>query len=195
MKYDPISKIMVEDGNKTKDSKTKDLERPYFDPLYKDTRRAIVKEVQNYLSSNGYNNSIGKYDKVVRGVRDLLEKTLLEPGSQKFNDAVHREADKLLKKYNLTKDSKSFIARDSKPFEVDKTIMHEKDANGKMLYLVKSGSFYVTTSDPTGHGGGIFDVNLKNAQETFKSSLLMTKLEKKYGKQEAYKRYLRGDVE
>lgn len=82
--------------------------------------------------------------------------------------------------------------RDSKPFEVDKTIMHEKDANGKMLYLVKSGSFYVTTTDPTGHGGGIFDVNLKNAQETFKSNLLMTKLEKKYGKQEAYKRYLAG---
>lgn len=105
MKYDPINKIMVEDSDKTKDSKTKDLERPYFDPLYKDTRRAIVREVQNYLSSKGYNNSVGKYDKVVRGVRSLLEKTLLQPGTDKFNDAVHQEVDRLLKKYNLTNDS------------------------------------------------------------------------------------------
>ena len=97
-------------GN-TKDSKTKDLEKPYFDPLYKDTRRAVVKEVQNYLSSKGYNNSVGKYDKVVYGVRSLLEKTLLQPGTDKFNDAVHKEADRLLKKYNLTKDNASEFNR------------------------------------------------------------------------------------
>ena len=107
MKYDPINKIMVEDNS----VKTKDLEKPYFDPLYKDTRRAVVKEVQNYLSSKGYNNSVGKYDKVVFGVRSLLEKTLLQPGTDKFNDAVHREADRLLKKYNLTKDNASEFNR------------------------------------------------------------------------------------
>ena len=82
--------------------------------MYKDTRRAIVKEVQNYLSSKGYNNSVGKYDKVVYGVRSLLEKTLLQPGTEKFNNAVHQEADKLLKKYNLTKDSKAKDAKTKK---------------------------------------------------------------------------------
>ena len=46
--------------------------------------------------------------------------------------------------------------------------------------------------DPTGNGGGIFDVNLKNSQETFKAQKLIEKLEKKYGKQEAYKRFIAG---
>ena len=105
-----IGGIFVEDY--TKDSKTKDLEKPYFDPLYKDTRRAIVKEAENYLSSKGYNNSTGKYDKAIFGVRSLLEKTLLQPGTDKFNDAVHKEADRLLKKYNLIKDSKTVDAFD-----------------------------------------------------------------------------------
>jgi len=77
----------------------------YFDPMYKDTRRAVVREAENYLRSKGLNNSVGKYDKAIFGVRSLLEKTLLQPGTDKFNDAVHREVDRLLKKYNLTKDS------------------------------------------------------------------------------------------
>ena len=108
MKYDPINKLLVEDNKvEVKDSKTQDLDKPYFDPLYKDTRRAIVKEVEKYLASKGYNNSTGKYDKVVFGVRSLLERTLLQPGTDKFNNAVHQEVDRLWKKYSLTKDSKT----------------------------------------------------------------------------------------
>lgn len=82
--------------------------KPYFDPLYKDTRRAIVKEVEKYLGEKKLNNSTGKYDKVVWGVRSLLEKTLLSPGSSDFVKAVRSETDRLLKKYNLTKDAAIF---------------------------------------------------------------------------------------
>ena len=125
----------------------------------------------------------------------------------KYIDLKKDDGKELIKYFKDVKEAKKFVdldgkdiivkasnitTKDSKPFKVDKKIMHEKDANGKILYLVKSGDFYVTTNDPTGHGGGIFDVNLKNAQETFKSNLLITKLEKKYGKQEVYKKYLAG---
>lgn len=125
----------------------------------------------------------------------------------KYVDLKSDNGKELIKYFKDVKEAKNFVdldgkdiiikasnitTKDSKPFKVDKVIMHEKDANGKMLYLVKSDNFYVTTVDPTGRGGGIFDLNLKNAQETFKSNILMAKLEKKYGKQEGRKKYLAG---
>lgn len=124
--------------------------KPYFDPLYKDTRRAIVKEAEKYLGEKKLNNSTGKYDKVVWGVRSLLEKTLLQPGTDKFNDAVHREVDRLLKKYNLTKDAEFDIEKYTNDPEttmtrMGKSIMVElsenDERNSKLISALKKAGF------------------------------------------------------
>lgn len=67
------------------------------------TPHSVVAATEKYLSSKGYNNSVGKYDKVVFGVRSLLGQGYLE--GEELEKAVAREAERLLKKYNLTKDS------------------------------------------------------------------------------------------
>ena len=101
------------DENEARKLKVKDElpVKPYFDPLYKDIRRAIVKEVEKYLGEKKLNNSTGKYDKVVWGVRSLLERTLMRPDSPDFVKAVRSETDRLLKKYNLTKDAEFDIEK------------------------------------------------------------------------------------
>ena len=63
------------------------------------TGHKVVVFAENYLRSIGKNNSTGKYDKIVQGVRSLLSQSLLDDDGLK--KAVEHEADRLLKKYNL----------------------------------------------------------------------------------------------
>lgn len=63
------------------------------------TGHKVVVFVENYLRSIGKNNSTGKYDKIVQGVRSLLSQSLLDDDGLK--KAAEHEADRLLKKYNL----------------------------------------------------------------------------------------------
>ena len=63
------------------------------------TGHKVVVFVENYLRSIGKNNSTGKYDKIVQGVRSLLSQSLLDDDGLK--KAAEPEADRLLKKYNL----------------------------------------------------------------------------------------------
>ena len=64
----------------------------------------IVVIAENYLSSLGKNNSTGKYDKIVVGVKSLFENGYLQGESLK--EAVKREVDRLLKKYTLDSEVK-----------------------------------------------------------------------------------------
>ena len=63
------------------------------------TGHKVVVFVENYLRSIGKNNSTGKYDKIVQGVRSLLSQSLLDDDGLK--KAAEHEADRLLKKYNM----------------------------------------------------------------------------------------------
>ena len=58
----------------------------------------IVIKTENYLNSIGKNNSTGKYDRVVHGVKSLLSSGYLEGAA--LEKAIKQEADRLLKKYN-----------------------------------------------------------------------------------------------
>lgn len=60
----------------------------------------IVVKATNYLSSLGFNNSTGKYDRIVHGVKGLLSSGFLEGAD--LDKAIKREVDRLLKKYNVT---------------------------------------------------------------------------------------------
>ena len=59
----------------------------------------VVVYADQALREMGKNNSVGKYDRVVRGVRSLLGESLLPPDELK--KSVKREVERLLKKYNL----------------------------------------------------------------------------------------------
>ena len=59
----------------------------------------IVRRTENYLNSIGKNNSTGKYDKIVMGVKSLLEQGFLKDDD--LDKAVKQEANRLLKKYSL----------------------------------------------------------------------------------------------
>lgn len=59
----------------------------------------IVIKTENYLRSIGKNNSTGKYDRIVQGVKSLLEQGFLE--GDRLEGAIKQEADRLLRKYNL----------------------------------------------------------------------------------------------
>ena len=63
------------------------------------TGRKVVSYVENYLISIGKNNSTGRYDKIVHGVKSILGQSLLD--DDKLRDAAEREAKRLLEKYNL----------------------------------------------------------------------------------------------
>lgn len=76
-------------NSKAKDAKAQDISRGH----------EIIVKTENYLKSIGKNNSVGKYDKVVRGVKSLLEQGFLE--GPELEKAIKQEADRLLKKYSL----------------------------------------------------------------------------------------------
>lgn len=150
----------------------------------------IIVRTENYLRSIGKNNSTGKYDKVVRGVKSLLEEGFLQ-GSE-LDKAIQREADRLLKKYNPN-DAKLRKSKDAKPFKVTKVLKTAKSANGDTYYIVQDDSgHYVVTSDKTGNGGGVFEFSKANAERTLNSWLKIDSLEKKYGKSKGYEMYLAG---
>lgn len=87
------------------DSKTIDKAKYYnaLDEAIKacdaSTGHKVVVFVENYLRSIGKNNSTGKYDRIVQGVRSLLSQSLLD--DEGLKKAAEHEADRLLKKYNL----------------------------------------------------------------------------------------------
>ena len=60
----------------------------------------IVSYAEGILKDMGKNNSTGKYDRIVQGVKSILGETLLPPGD-KLKSAVTKEVERLLKKYNL----------------------------------------------------------------------------------------------
>lgn len=61
--------------------------------------RMIVIYAEEYLRELGKNNSVGKYDRVIQGARQLLKEGFLEGDALK--KATRREVDRLLKKYAL----------------------------------------------------------------------------------------------
>lgn len=63
------------------------------------SKREVVIATENYLRSKGYNNSTGKYDRVIMGVKSLLGETLLAYGSPEFERAIQQETERMLKKY------------------------------------------------------------------------------------------------
>ena len=63
------------------------------------TGRKVVVYVENYLRSIGKNNSTGKYDRIVHGVKNLLNESLLE--DDKLKNAAEKEAKRLLEKYGM----------------------------------------------------------------------------------------------
>ena len=59
----------------------------------------VVVYANQALKEMGKNNSVGKYDRVVMGVRSTLGESLLP--SDELKKVVKREVERLLKKYNL----------------------------------------------------------------------------------------------
>lgn len=92
-----LGKALVETGFKYNDSISS------IDKAIKicdaSTGHKVVVFVENYLRSIGKNNSTGKYDRIVQGVRSLLSQSLLD--DEGLKKASEHEADRLLKKYNL----------------------------------------------------------------------------------------------
>ena len=86
----------VRDSVKSKDSKTLDHAIRSCDAS---TGRKVVVYVENYLKSIGKNNSTGKYDRIVHGVKNLLSESLLE--DDKLKNAAEKEAKRLLEKYGM----------------------------------------------------------------------------------------------
>lgn len=68
------------------------------DPIQQRKHEIVVK-TQNYLRSIGKSNSVGKFDRVVQGVKNLLYQGFLE--GPELERAIKQEADRLIKKYNL----------------------------------------------------------------------------------------------
>lgn len=92
-----------------------------------------------------------------------------------------------------TTDSKKKRTADKGIF-VKKVHKSVKSALGNTYYIVEDdrGAFWVTT-DKTGNGGGTMEFSMANAVKTLKDYLKMDELEKKYGKQEGYKKWMRGE--
>lgn len=73
---------------------------PFIDSVNDASRgHQIVVYAENYLSKLGKNNSIGKYDRIIHGVKSLLENGFLE--GEELKHAVEREVDRLLKQHGL----------------------------------------------------------------------------------------------
>ena len=82
-----------------KDMKTSDRLDRAIHTLDASVGHEVIVYADQALREMGKNNSVGKYDRVVRGVRSLLGESLLPPDELK--KVVKREVERLLKKYNL----------------------------------------------------------------------------------------------
>lgn len=136
------------------------LPRP---PYYGPRGREVVREAENYLASKGYNNSTGKYDKVVQGVRSLLSQSYLE--GRDFAKAVDQEVERLLKKYSLTKDSDYFMNSNGTKYEV-----LERSRSGKNALLKSPAGQYIVAwnmgNDSWGQGH-YFGTDYNKAEKFF----------------------------
>ena len=65
----------------------------------------VVREAENALRELGYNNSVGKYDAVIRAVKSIYGQTLLSSDEPRFKKMIKTEVLKQLKRRGL--DSKS----------------------------------------------------------------------------------------
>lgn len=77
----------------------------------------IVSYAEEYLRELGKNNSIGKYDKVIQGVKQLLQEGFLEGDALK--KATRREVDRLLKQHGLDSAMKVMNMIKAKDSEID----------------------------------------------------------------------------
>lgn len=92
-----------------------------------------------------------------------------------------------------TTDSKKKRTADKGIF-VKKVHKSVKSALGNTYYIVEDDRGYLwVTTDKTGNGGGTMEFSMANAVKTLKDYLKMDELEKKYGKQEGYKKWMRGE--
>ena len=92
-----------------------------------------------------------------------------------------------------TTDSKKRRTADKGIF-VKKVHKSVKSALGNTYYIVEDDRGYLwVTTDKTGNGGGTMEFSMTNAVKTLKDYLKMDELEKKYGKQEGYKKWMRGE--
>lgn len=98
-KYSNDKTYYLRDIRKVYDMKTTDKLDNAIKALDSSRGHEVVTYANQALSEMGKNNSVGKYDRVVMGVRSTLGESLLPPDELK--KAVKREAERLLKKYNL----------------------------------------------------------------------------------------------
>lgn len=98
-KYSNDKTYYLRDIRKVHDMKTIDKLDKAIRTIDASRGHEVVTYANQALSEMGKNNSIGKYDRVVMGVRSTLGESLLS--SDELKKAVKREVERLLKKYNL----------------------------------------------------------------------------------------------
>lgn len=89
----------IRDIRKVRDMKTTDKLDKAINTLDASRGHEVIVYANQALKEMGKNNSVGKYDRVVMGVRSTLGESLLP--SDELKKAVKREVERLLKKYNL----------------------------------------------------------------------------------------------
>lgn len=89
----------IRDIRKVRDMKAIDKLDKAIKSLDSSRGHEVITYANQALSEMGKNNSVGKYDRVVMGVRSTLGESLLS--SDELKKAVKREVERLLKKYNL----------------------------------------------------------------------------------------------
>lgn len=93
--------------------------------------------------------------------------------------------------YFYDSSSKIKNMKDAKPIPVSKVI-EKKDS----YYIIQdTKGYYWVTKDKTGNGGGTMEFSYNAALKTLNDYLTMDKLEKKYGKVEGYKKWMKGEKE
>lgn len=106
----------------------------------------VVVYAEQVLKEMGKNNSTGKYDKVVQGVRSLLGQSLLD--GEKLKNAVRQEVERLLKKYN---------PNDMRTVD-DIVTVNESDFVSSHM------------KNPKGYGHWIFGIGSKNMSDWFETT-------------------------
>lgn len=98
-KYSNDKTYYLRDIRKVYDMKAIDKLNNAIKALDSSRGHEVVTYANQALSEMGKNNSVGKYDRVVMGVRSTLGESLLPPDELK--KTVKHEVERLLKKYNL----------------------------------------------------------------------------------------------
>lgn len=137
------------------------------------SKREVVVATENYLRSKGYNNSTGKYDRVIMGVKSLLGETLLAYGSPEFERAIQQETERMLKKYvkdsAMEYDPVMCMMVPKKANDASRVI---KQRNGYTLGINGQGTIYLafpgeTENNPHMYLGKENDKNLNDAKVMF----------------------------